>query len=82
MLALAYAVLSTAFIAYITRPLPPGPRALGLVGGVAMQLFIAYIISVLPTTLARAFFAANVACWVAILWSERAYGIGMLGAVP
>jgi len=81
MLALVYALLSSAFIVYITRALPPGPRALGLVGGVAMQLFIAHVISVLPLTLARAFFAANVACWAAILWSERAYGIGMLGKV-
>lgn len=81
MIAIAYALLSSAFIVYITRPLPPVPRTLGLVGGVAMQLFIAYIISVLPSTLARAFFAANAACWLAILWSERAYGIGMLGRV-
>jgi hypothetical protein len=78
-LAVAYAVLSSLYILYITRDLSKKPRALGVVGGIAMQWLIAYVIFVLPLNLAIVFFAANVACWAAMYWSEHAFGVVMLG---
>jgi hypothetical protein len=78
-LAVTYAALSLLYILYITRNLPATPRALGVVGGVAMQWLIAYVIYNLPFAVAVVFFAANVACWAAMYWSERQFGVVMLG---